>query len=311
MSIKDAVTMLWAGLMALDTVSARTLVARENDRGSASKPAVSSPELSPAPDPGNTVRYREQSDLRTSGSNKLHGIPRSGLASSLVGMEVRMKDNEKAGDIKDIVVDLSSGRIQYLVLSTGGFLGIGDRLISIPLSVIQVPTDADYLVINADKEMLINAPSLADRNWPNPPGSNFEAYWTTDRNAVGAASAGVSVGSASARSDPGRDSLEADRRLRTESRYSRDSSLEEREDRGVFRGTITAINPETRMMTVEGEGGSRTFTFTDQPTLVIKSNRYPHLIDFKVGYPVAVGYHEEGGKCVAHSVIRRDAPGVR
>jgi hypothetical protein len=65
------------------------------------------------------------------------------------------------------------------------------------------------------------------------------------------------------------------------------------------------------MMTVEGEGGSRTFTFTAQPTLVIKSNRYPHLIDFKVGYPVAVGYHEEGGKCVAHSVIRRDAPEVR
>jgi sporulation protein YlmC with PRC-barrel domain len=305
------VVMVCAGLMALDTASARTSAAGDHNKDSASKPAVSSPDVSPAaPEPSDTVRYREQSDFSTSNSSKLHGIPRSNLASSLIGMEVRLKDNAKAGDIKDIVLDLSSGRIQYLVLSSGGFLGIGDRLVSLPLSVIQAPANTDYLVINADKETLINAPSLADTNWPNPPGRDFEAYWTSERNAVGGASAGVSVGSASARSDH-RDSLEGDPRLRSASRYSRDSSLDERADRRVFRGAITAINPETRMMTVEGEEGSRTFTLADKPTLVIKSNRYPHLIDFKVGYPVAVGYHEENGKCVAHSVIRRDAPEVR
>jgi hypothetical protein len=43
----------------------------------------------------------------------------------------------------------------------------------------------------------------------------------------------------------------------------------------------------------------------------LKDNRNPSFSDFKVGYPVSVGFHKEGDDYVAHSIIRTDAPEVK
>ena len=49
-------------------------------------------------------------------------------ASRLIGMSVRTADNEKVGTVEDIFVDLESGRVSGVILSSGGFLGMGDAL---------------------------------------------------------------------------------------------------------------------------------------------------------------------------------------
>jgi hypothetical protein len=43
--------------------------------------------------------------------------------------------DEKIGSIKDIMIDLPSGRLAYAVLSVGGFLGMGDSESAAPGSV--------------------------------------------------------------------------------------------------------------------------------------------------------------------------------
>ena len=40
-------------------------------------------------------------------------------------------DGHDIGKLKEIMLDIRSGRIAYAVLSTGGFLGIGDKLLAI------------------------------------------------------------------------------------------------------------------------------------------------------------------------------------
>lgn len=77
-------------------------------------------------------------------------------AKKLIGREV-MAQNQKAGEVKDFVVDLESGRILYGVISAGGFLGVGDQLIAVPPGAFTASTEA-RLTINADKEKLSSAP---------------------------------------------------------------------------------------------------------------------------------------------------------
>ena len=53
-------------------------------------------------------------------------------ASTLDGNKVMSSDGEHVGKISDIMLDIRGGRIAYAVLSTGGFLGMGDTLHAIP-----------------------------------------------------------------------------------------------------------------------------------------------------------------------------------
>ena len=55
-------------------------------------------------------------------------------ASDLIGMTVNHYQDEKPGKVDDLAVDVESGRIIQVILSTGGFLGIGDELSAVFLA---------------------------------------------------------------------------------------------------------------------------------------------------------------------------------
>jgi len=50
-------------------------------------------------------------------------------ADTLIGDDVYNHKDEDLGDIKEIMLDVNSGKIAYAVLSFGGFLGIADKLV--------------------------------------------------------------------------------------------------------------------------------------------------------------------------------------
>jgi sporulation protein YlmC with PRC-barrel domain len=78
-------------------------------------------------------------------------------AKKLIGREIQTAQGQKAGEVKDFVVDLESGRVLYGIISAGGFLGIGDELTVVPPAAFTSSTDA-RLIISADKEKLTSAP---------------------------------------------------------------------------------------------------------------------------------------------------------
>jgi sporulation protein YlmC with PRC-barrel domain len=58
-------------------------------------------------------------------------------ASKLEGLDIYNQNNEKIGDISELLVD-SSGKIQAVVVGVGGFLGIGERDVAIPFDQIKL-----------------------------------------------------------------------------------------------------------------------------------------------------------------------------
>jgi sporulation protein YlmC with PRC-barrel domain len=65
------------------------------------------------------------------------------LSSNLVGVDVIGADNEKIGDVSDILFDRSGSVVGYVV-GVGGFLGIGTKNVALAPSAFQVmPASAD------------------------------------------------------------------------------------------------------------------------------------------------------------------------
>ena len=86
--------------------------------------------------------------------------------STLIGMDVRNRAGDKLGEVKDAIVNTTTGEVQYIVLSSGGVLGIGDRLFAMPLSQAR-PDDKGRLVVDVDKKRLESAPSFESGRWPD------------------------------------------------------------------------------------------------------------------------------------------------
>jgi len=89
-------------------------------------------------------------------------------ASKFIGTNVEDTTGKNLGDIDDVVVDDATGRVVYVVLSFGGFLGMGDKLFAIPYhSLTTSAKNNDKLVLDVPKEKLEKAPGFDKKNWPN------------------------------------------------------------------------------------------------------------------------------------------------
>jgi hyperosmotically inducible periplasmic protein len=88
-------------------------------------------------------------------------------ASKLMGTPVKNLQDEKLGKVENILVDLPSGRVVAVIVSSGGFLGMGDELSAVPPTALRFTTDRDTLQLDAPKEMLSNAPHFKVNQWPD------------------------------------------------------------------------------------------------------------------------------------------------
>jgi sporulation protein YlmC with PRC-barrel domain len=86
--------------------------------------------------------------------------------NTFIGADVQNPQGQNLGDIKDIVIDRTSGRIAYAVVSFGGFLGMGEKLFAVPWGAFSQKADKDTFVLDVDKERLKNAPGFDAHNWP-------------------------------------------------------------------------------------------------------------------------------------------------
>jgi hypothetical protein len=88
-------------------------------------------------------------------------------ASKLMGTPVKNLQDEKLGKVENILVDLPSGRLVAVIVSSGGFLGMGDELSAVPPTALRFTTDRDTLQLDASKEMLSSAPHFKANEWPD------------------------------------------------------------------------------------------------------------------------------------------------
>lgn len=111
-------------------------------------------------------------------------------AGTLAGDRVRNAAGEDLGKVEEIMIDLASGRVAYLVLSFGGFLGIGDKLFAVPWQAIRVDEGEHQFILDVDRNTLEAAPGFNKDNWPDMADPSFGAaihehygrtpYWEHD-----------------------------------------------------------------------------------------------------------------------------------
>ncbi len=74
------------------------------------------------------------------------------------GTAVYATDGEKVGHIDHLMIGKRNGRVEYAVMSFGGFLGIGESYHPIPWDALDYDTSKDGYVVAIDKSKLQDAP---------------------------------------------------------------------------------------------------------------------------------------------------------
>ena len=93
--------------------------------------------------------------------------PRLMGADTLIGNDVYNANDEDLGDIKEIMLDMHSGKVAYAVLSFGGFLGMGEKLFAVPWDALALDTANHRFTLDVQKERLKDAPGFDPDHWPD------------------------------------------------------------------------------------------------------------------------------------------------
>ena len=87
-------------------------------------------------------------------------------ASSLIHDKVVNLEGQDIGRIEELMIDVTTGRVAYAVLSFGGFLGIGNKLFALPWSAITVDEANRRFVVNVTRQTLDGMPGFDKERWP-------------------------------------------------------------------------------------------------------------------------------------------------
>jgi len=94
---------------------------------------------------------------------------------------VKDEQGEDLGYIEDIMINPQRGRIEYMILSFGGFLGIGDKWFAIPLDATEVQMEKQTIVLDVTPDLLKAAPGFDKDELPNTADANWDQeirdYW--------------------------------------------------------------------------------------------------------------------------------------
>lgn len=83
---------------------------------------------------------------------------RSARASKVIGSKVFNGDTA-VGQIEDVLVDFNRSAVPAIILSVGGFLHLGDKLVAVPANQIEVGREAKFTT-GLTRDQLANAPAF-------------------------------------------------------------------------------------------------------------------------------------------------------
>jgi sporulation protein YlmC with PRC-barrel domain len=98
---------------------------------------IAMPALAQTQPSGSSASPSAGSSSMSSGNWMTQEQPGQWRASKLEGLDVYNNNNEKIGDISELLVD-QSGKIQAVVIGVGGFLGMGEHDVAVPFDQIKL-----------------------------------------------------------------------------------------------------------------------------------------------------------------------------
>jgi sporulation protein YlmC with PRC-barrel domain len=88
-------------------------------------------------------------------------IPAGTTVTNFYKQNVYDPSDNKIGDIDDVLID-KAGNVSAMIVSVGGFLGMGEKDVAIPFSDVHASEKNNtwYLVLNTTKDALKTAPGF-------------------------------------------------------------------------------------------------------------------------------------------------------
>jgi sporulation protein YlmC with PRC-barrel domain len=104
------------------------------------------------------------------------------IASDKVeGTPVYRSNGEKIGQIERVMIDKRSGKVEYAVMSFGGFMGIGQDAYPLPWSLLTYNPELEGYEVNISEQHLKSAPKFSPyETWDwNQRGRAIDEYYNT------------------------------------------------------------------------------------------------------------------------------------
>ena len=87
--------------------------------------------------------------------------------SSIMGDNIFNKGGDELGQIKDMMIDLTTGTIEYIVIEFGGFIGINQKYFAVPFQDISIdPNHRHSFILDQTIESLKKYPGFDKEHWP-------------------------------------------------------------------------------------------------------------------------------------------------
>ncbi|MDA0702444.1 MAG: PRC-barrel domain-containing protein [Proteobacteria bacterium] len=100
------------------------------------------------------------------------------------GTDVYGVDGDKIGSVKNLLIEKRGGQVKDVIVSVGGFLGIGSKLHSLPWSKFDYDTDLEGYRLNVTEDQLKDAPSYKENDQDRPYDTDYQSkvytYWDED-----------------------------------------------------------------------------------------------------------------------------------
>ena len=125
---------------------------------------------------GTVDQYYESRDERVQN-------PRFVRGSDLLDADLRSQGGERIGEVEDVVADIATGRISYVVVEFERGWFSADKLVALPLQALNPVRERGVLtsdlVVSVDKSRLERAPAFKRDQWPdtNTFRRDVDQYW--------------------------------------------------------------------------------------------------------------------------------------
>jgi sporulation protein YlmC with PRC-barrel domain len=104
---------------------------------------------------------------QTAQEGRVEHVPHRFLrATYVVRSTVISPRGQRLGEIKEVVMDASTGQLSYVVLAFGGVIGLGEKLFAIPWPDLQQSEGLGTFTLDVDKDTLQAASGFDKDHWP-------------------------------------------------------------------------------------------------------------------------------------------------
>lgn len=96
-----------------------------------------------------------------------NGTDRLIASDKVAGTAVYNRAGENLGSIANFLVNKHSGMVEYVIMSFGGFLGMGEKYHPLPWKALTYDPSMGGYVVDLDKRQLENAPTYERSEAPD------------------------------------------------------------------------------------------------------------------------------------------------